>query len=427
MKPKRVELVRRSLTTLTKRNELKSLVEANRVRASIQSQSQEWKGQLKNIAKLVQPRRNLDGNLQASVHVPKPSIEQNSRLRLPRSRASVFTLTPNSWNFFYRWPTSVRTTHYTKRGGSDLLIIGLSMLSLASAYTFWFTNSELVFLNKLGRTRLMSISWAAEEKLARRLRVDLSISGDDEFGPELSPSDVCRQEVENIVKRIIQSTEEDFPLLKGLLDWRVYVRENPEENAHCQIGGTLTVYTGMYDKLVLAKEDGLLENSRNALACIIAHEMAHAYCRHSTERIAWLPLEDVLWYILEDSNLVPALLNLVLDLPYSRMCETEADLVGLDLMARAGYNPQEAVRLYKLLDGIPEFLEFLSTHPSGKHRSDVVAAHLQEASALYEVNKTRFTKQSKPKETPTRVYGSFISWIMPGTRFQKDAQQLQAG
>lgn len=159
-------------------------------------------------------------------------------------------------------------------------------------------------------------------------------------------------------------------------------------NAFCLPGGKIGVYTGILP---------VAQNERG-LAVVLGHEVAHAIARHGNERMSQLLLAQLGGIALstavkEQPEKTRQMLlqaygigaNVGVLLPYSRRHESEADRIGLILMARAGYDPRGAVpfwqRMGELGKGRPP--EFLSTHPSPKRRIQDIQNQLPEALKYY--------------------------------------------
>ncbi len=153
-------------------------------------------------------------------------------------------------------------------------------------------------------------------------------------------------------------------------DWQVAVIDDQAQNAFCLPGGKICVYTGI---LPITKTD-------DGLAVVLGHEMAHATCHHGAERVlrqnmtqsAMLGVQGSIGDL--DYQQQRSLMGLIgagaqygVLLPFSRAHESEADLVGLKYMARAGYDPREAVafwtRMAEASGGGGGQSEFASTHP----------------------------------------------------------------
>ncbi len=151
--------------------------------------------------------------------------------------------------------------------------------------------------------------------------------------------------------------------------WEVHTLKTDELNAYCMPGGKIMVYSGLVDKLHLTDAE---------LAAVIGHEMGHALREHSRERISQEYVQQLAITgaaLLTGAgqqavSLADAVANVTFQLPHSRLQESEADEIGLELMARAGYDPNAAVNLWKKMmaaqkDTTPQFL---NTHPSSQSR-----------------------------------------------------------
>jgi predicted Zn-dependent protease len=170
--------------------------------------------------------------------------------------------------------------------------------------------------------------------------------------------------------------------------WQVTLFEDPSANAFALPGGKIGVNTG------------LLEVARNQdqLATVIGHEVAHVIARHGAERMsqefatkAGLDLARALSGAPSPTrNAIFGALGVGAKfgilLPYSRTQESEADLLGLDLMAKAGFDPRESVELWQNMEraGGRARPEFLSTHPSSGTRIADLQARIPQAMRLYQ-------------------------------------------
>ncbi len=196
--------------------------------------------------------------------------------------------------------------------------------------------------------------------------------------------------VRGIARRLIPQTA---VFRKDALDWKweVNVLTSPEVNAWCMPGGKIAVYTGLIEKLQITDDE---------LAAVMGHEISHALREHGRERAsqqlaagATTTLAGVLAEVLfpgtgqlatEGAGLGAQVGVL---LPYSRVHETEADRMGVELAARAGYDPRAAIALWqkmaKLSGGsAPPVL--LSTHPSSEARIKDLTEFSQKVLPLYE-------------------------------------------
>lgn len=168
--------------------------------------------------------------------------------------------------------------------------------------------------------------------------------------------------------------------------WEFRVIDKDEANAFALPGGKVAVYTGLFK----------YTQDEAGLATVIGHEVAHALARHGAERISQGMLAQVgmaaLQVGLSDGN--PGILQGIalaygigVELPFGRGQESEADHLGLILMAKAGYDPRAAIGLWERMaagqrgGGSPEFL---STHPSGTTRIKQIQGWLPEALQYYQ-------------------------------------------
>jgi len=197
------------------------------------------------------------------------------------------------------------------------------------------------------------------------------------------------ERVRGISRRLIPQTA---VFRKDAADWKweVNVITSPEVNAWCMPGGKIAVYTGLIEKLQITDDE---------LAAVMGHEISHALREHSRERASQQVAAGVgatLAGIVADI-FVPGTGQLATQgagagaqvgvlLPYSRVHETEADRMGVELAARAGYDPRAAIALWqkmaKLGGSAPPAL--LSTHPSNEARIKDLTEFSQKVMPLYE-------------------------------------------
>jgi len=168
-------------------------------------------------------------------------------------------------------------------------------------------------------------------------------------------------------------------------NWQVNLIASKEINAFCMPGGKIAFYTGILDRLRLSDAE---------TAMIMGHEMAHALREHARAQMAKSVVTDLgvsiatqLFGLQEMGNAVANLGAQLLQLKFSRSDETEADLVGLELAARAGYNPEASVSLWRKMGqatGGNGGIQFLSTHPTGPRRIRDLESNLPRVNGLYE-------------------------------------------
>ncbi|KFK26783.1 hypothetical protein AALP_AA8G292900 [Arabis alpina] len=168
--------------------------------------------------------------------------------------------------------------------------------------------------------------------------------------------------------------------LEGI-NWEVLVVNDPTVNAFCLPAGKIVVFTGLLNHF---KSDA-------EVATVIGHEVGHAVARHVAEGITknlWVAILQLVLYQFVMPDLVNTMSALFLRLPFSRKMEIEADYIGLLLLASAGYDPRVAPKVYEKLGklgGEVALGEYLSTHPSGKKRSQLLAQAnvMEEALMIY--------------------------------------------
>jgi predicted Zn-dependent protease len=164
--------------------------------------------------------------------------------------------------------------------------------------------------------------------------------------------------------------------------WEVSVFDSKEVNAFALPGGKIGVYNGMF---AVAK-------NQDQLAAVMAHEVSHVLAQHSNERASMSELQNIGVAIASSQTGVsPELIGLgsqlFFALPYSRKHETEADLLGLELMAKAGFDPRQAVDLWVNMgkaSGGGKPPELMSTHPSDQTRIQQIQEKLPVVMPLYE-------------------------------------------
>jgi metalloendopeptidase OMA1, mitochondrial len=187
-------------------------------------------------------------------------------------------------------------------------------------------------------------------------------------------------QVQRVASRIEAVAARDKPAFV----WKVTLLRKNVANAYCLPGGKIVVYSGI---LPLTKNDA-------GLATVLGHEVAHATAEHVAERIERQHLTEVAAAIVAGGvAFTPAqyvrmiaLLGAGSALPFSRSQESEADHIGLIYMARAGYDPRQAVSFWKRMRRASngrEPPEFLSDHPSDAHRVERVQHWLPEAERAF--------------------------------------------
>jgi predicted Zn-dependent protease len=246
------------------------------------------------------------------------------------------------------------------------VVVGVLLLLTTRKQTTPVTHrTEHVALSDEQQTQLGSQQYA---KTLRQDRADIVSSG------------AGYARVQRVAERIEAVAGRDKPAF----DWKVTLLRKKEANAYCLPGGKIVVYTGI---LPVTGNDA-------ALATVLGHEVAHATAEHAAERIEREHLTKVAAAIIAGGVAftprqylrVVALLGVAGSLPFSRSQESEADHIGLVYMARAGYDPRQAVAFWKRMQRASrgkELPEFASDHPSDEHRIERIQKWLPEADHAY--------------------------------------------
>ncbi len=195
------------------------------------------------------------------------------------------------------------------------------------------------------------------------------------------------QRVINIAKRIIPQVK---TFRQDALNWawQVNVIDQDTLNAWCMPGGKIAFYSGIIEKLNLNDDE---------IASIMGHEIAHALREHSRERASQEQIKQiglgVAGQFLGLGQGTMALANMAtkyaIELPFSRSHETEADNMGVELAARAGYNPKASVSVWQKMQKISKgsSMEFMSTHPSHESRIENLTKMSKKVLPLYKNSK----------------------------------------
>jgi predicted Zn-dependent protease len=244
---------------------------------------------------------------------------------------------------------------------------------------FRYCTAEKVTNPLTGKTARVGLSSQQEETLGlQSYREVLSQSDVLTSGPE-------HDTVVGVAERLARVTGDaakDF-------QWQVSLVRSPQANAFCLPGGKIVVYTGM------------LPYTRNeaALAAVMGHEMAHAVARHGSQRLLRTSLAQTFLVganfsmgnmDAQQRQTIMAALGAGAQygvlLPFSREHETEADELGLLYMARAGYDPHEAISFWERMNQSSdrEPPAYLSTHPSHARRIRDLQEFIPKAMAEYQ-------------------------------------------
>lgn len=195
------------------------------------------------------------------------------------------------------------------------------------------------------------------------------------------------QLVQCISRELIVAARSQYPDAPVPQSWEVVVFDNAAPNAFALPGGKIGVHSGLLQ----------LADNQAQLATVIGHEIAHVLAGHGNERLTQqLGVEAGLMLVglfaedqIAEDTIQEALgigAQLGITLPFSRAHEEEADLMGLQIMARAGFNPEQSVALWQNMAKASgrQSLEFLSTHPNHDSRIESLSSQMGNARSLFD-------------------------------------------
>jgi predicted Zn-dependent protease len=259
-----------------------------------------------------------------------------------------------------------RIAHRT--AGAGLVIL------LAACAQVQTTQSGLVGVN---RTQTMS-SLVSEAELNQQAETQYrQILAQAKSRGALDTSAAQTQRVQAIARKLIAQVGTFRPDARNWA-WEIHVLKSDEVNAWCMPGGKIAVYTGLLDKI---------QPTDAEVAAVLGHEISHALREHAREQVSRQMATGIGLSVLSAitgnqavADLGSSLTEVMFTLPNSRSNETEADRMGVELAARAGYDPRAAITLWQKMEragggGQPEIL---STHPSSQSR----IADLKQASEI---------------------------------------------
>lgn len=240
-----------------------------------------------------------------------------------------------------------------------------------------------------GRSQVMLVGDNEAARHSARAYYQLLANAEKQHVLDEDPAAVNR--VRSIAQPLIEQAMALRPEAR-LWQWEVHVLKSDQVNAWCMAGGKIAVYTGLIEKI---------RPSDDELAQVLGHEIAHALLSHQAEKMSRVQLQKlgltlgVLAGAAAGYNLGSAagLANTVatigLQLPNSRQAESEADAVGIELAAKAGYNPHAAISLWEKMiavggGGGPDWL---STHPDPEQRLQSMRAKAQQLMPVYEAHR----------------------------------------
>lgn len=272
--------------------------------------------------------------------------------------------------------------------------IGSALLTIAAlqgcANT---TNSGAIGLQ---RSQLMLVSSDAID--AQAAKGFQQLSADALSKKKLNTNAAMTQRIRRIGNDLIAQVGVFRPDAKNWA-WEINVFDSEEINAFCAPGGKIGVYTGIVNKLQLTDDE---------IAAVMGHEIAHALREHSREQVSQKTVSGLITSTVAAATGMPGELmdagsQMLVHLPNSRAMELESDIIGLELMGRAGYNPRNASSIWKKMQKLSDGQSgpaFLSTHPAGAQRIAELDAYVPKVLPLYEA--ARASKGSSTYSNPKR-------------------------
>ena len=234
-----------------------------------------------------------------------------------------------------------------------------------------------------GRRQLMLVS--EERAISASKEAYLTTIGDLEKAGKISEDPRLNARIDEITGRLIAQAIKVRP---DTADWEWSVKiidDDKTVNAWCMAGGRMAIYTGLIQQI---------DPTDDELAQVMGHEISHALANHTGERmsVAMATTAGVIAVGVASDHPGVAMSGaaaaaaLAITLPNSRTSETEADRIGIELAAKAGYDPRAAATLWAKMgavggEGPPEFL---STHPAPANRQQTLQALVPEMMPYYE-------------------------------------------
>lgn len=218
---------------------------------------------------------------------------------------------------------------------------------------------------------------------------------------KLNDNAAMKARVDKITARLVAQAIKYRPETESW-DWQVAVIDEPKTlNAWCMAGGKMAIYSGIITQLNLTDDE---------IAQVMGHEIAHALAKHTAERMSTAMASQAVLQIgamllgtdSAKSQLAmqaaAAATTVGVQLPNSRKQESEADRIGIELAAKAGYDPRAAPKLWgKMIQasGSKGQSDFLSTHPQSEKRQEALAALVPQMLPYYEDKSPRPEHQLK--------------------------------
>lgn len=236
------------------------------------------------------------------------------------------------------------------------------------------------------RTRFIWVSPSLERRIGQYSYNSIINETRGHIIPEMHP---LTRKVEGIFRRIVDAAIKEPGVNSDLIkdiQWKVHIVNDPRAppNAFVLPNGKVFIFSSMLN--ICQNEDGI--------ATVLSHEFAHQLARHTAENLSKAPVYSLIGLIMYTITGTEGVNRLLLDsflrMPASRQMETEADYIGLMVMSRACFNPDESGRLWQRMTEFEQRtmhgsnFEFLSTHPASSRRIENMRKWLPKARQVYE-------------------------------------------
>jgi predicted Zn-dependent protease len=258
------------------------------------------------------------------------------------------------------------------------------VLSITTAFVAGCQTVDTTQAGVVGVDRDQRMMVSAEEVNAGSAKAYAQMMAEAQKKGVLDKDPAMLKRVQDITKRLIPHTA-TFRPDAAKWPWEVHVISVDQVNAWCMPHGKMAMYSGLIQKLNATDDE---------IAAVMGHEIAHALREHSREQISrqmgtqmGIGLVGALFGIGElGQSVAGQVANVTLNLPNSRLAETEADRIGIELAARAGFDPKAAISLWEKMGKVAgggQPPKWLSTHPPHEDRINDLRQYAEKVAPLY--------------------------------------------
>ena len=262
---------------------------------------------------------------------------------------------------------------------ASIVALSVSLAFLPGCQTVETTQAGVVGVD---RDQRMMVS--AEEVNAGSAKAYAQMMAEAQKKGVLDKDAAQVKRIQAITRRLIPQTVHFRPDA-AKWPWEVHVISIDEVNAWCMPAGKMAIYTGLIQKLNATDDE---------IAAVMGHEIAHALREHARERMsrqmgtqATIGIVGALFGIGQlGQGIANTVADVTLNLPNSRLHETESDRIGVELAARAGYDPRAAISLWEKMSKVASGNQppkWLSTHPPHQDRINDLRAYADKVAPLY--------------------------------------------